>query len=118
MVNTIAALKTLWTDKMTVTMREKSRKADGSMTFTESVVITDEPCKLSFSTLSSTVQNSDAATLSQVVKVFCDKSLQIKAGSKITITRAGEVFEYSQSGKPGIFSAHQEIVLVPFEGWA
>ena len=118
MVNTKAALKTLWKDKLMVTEYQKVTKSNKSTGFEEVVVLDDEPCKLSYSTLQTTNQNETEAELVQVTKVFLDDAIKIKSGSKITVRRRDETLEFSQSGLPGIFTNHQEIVLVPFAGWA
>jgi hypothetical protein len=117
-LNTKAALKTLWKDRLTVAEWGEVTKPNGSTGFDEVQTLTDEPCKLSFSTIKETNQNDENAAVVQVTKLFCDNLLTIKAGSKITVTRDGNTFEFSQSGLPAIFGSHQEIVLVPFAGWA
>jgi hypothetical protein len=58
------------------------------------------------------------AALTQTAKLFCDADADIKPGSKITVSHAGRIFEFVQSGEPGVFTFHQEIMLVPFERWA
>jgi hypothetical protein len=103
---------------LTVTEYREITKPNGSTGFEEVQVFTDELCKLSFSTLQTTNQDDADAKIVQVTKLFCDDGIQIKAGSKISIERKGKTFEFSQSGEPGIFTLHQEIVLVPFRGWA
>lgn len=115
---TRGALKRLWTDRMTVTEYREVPKPNGSTGFEEVVVLEDVPCKLSFSTLQAVNQNDANATLVQVAKVFCDSALQIRAGSKLTVLHRGQVSEFSRSGEPGRFTVHQELVLLPFRGWA
>jgi hypothetical protein len=117
-LNTKNALKTLWKDTFAVVEWGEVTKPNGATGFGEIPVLTNEPCKLSFSTIKETNQNDKNAAVVQVTKLFCDNLLTIKAGSKITVTRGGNVFEFAQSGLPAIFSNHQEIVLVPFAGWA
>ena len=122
MVNTKKALQKLWKDKLTVTEYQEITKPNGATGFKEIIVLEDEPCKLSFSSLKQTDQHEENAAVVQATKVFCDNTLDIPAGSKLTIKRKVQsvykTFEYSQSGQPGIFTNHQEIVLVPFKGWA
>jgi hypothetical protein len=116
--DTKPVLSLLWNDKLTVTEYQKVKDLnDGSTGFEEVQTLTDEPCKLSYSTLN-TVNQTDVAALVQVTKVFLDCDVEIKAGSKLTIQHKGRTLEFSQSGLPGIFSSHQEIVIVPFSGWA
>jgi hypothetical protein len=119
MVTAKAALQILWKDTLTVTeYKEVTNPVNFSTGFEEAVVLENQPCKLSFTTLSSTNQNDTDAKLVQVTKIFLDNAAQIKPGSKITVQRGGQTFEFSQSGLPGLFTTHQEIVLVPFVGWA
>ena len=117
MVNTRKALRKLWKDRLTVSEYKEVVKPNKATGFVEEVVLEDEPCKLSFSSLQAVNQNDQAATTVQVVKLFLDENVEIKPGSKITVTRRDRVYEFSQSGLPGVFTNHQEIVLVPFQGW-
>jgi len=118
LLNTKPILKRLWTDKFTVVEYQERIKPNGATGHQEVIVLENEPCKLSFSTLKETAQEEMTATAPQVIKLFFDNLIEIKAGSKIIVQRDGRTFEYSQSGKPGIFTGHQEIVLVPFTDWA
>jgi len=112
------ALQKLWKDTLTVVEYHEVTKPNGSTGFEEVTVLENQPCKLSFSTLQNVNQNEANAAIVQVVKVFCDNLLTIDAGSKIVIQHNGRTFEFSRSGEPGVFTNHQEIVLVPFKGWA
>jgi hypothetical protein len=117
MVSQKNALMTLWKDTFSVTEYQEAEKANGSTGFEEVIVLENQPCKLSFSTLRSTNQTDDDAYAVQITKLFCDTEIVINAGSKITVQHNGRTFEYGQSGEPGVFFSHQEIMLVPFEGW-
>lgn len=77
----------------------------------------DQPCKLSFETLTSST-GDPVATVSQSVKLFISPDVVIKAGSKIIVTQHGRTTEYSNSGVPAVYPTHQEIMLTLFEGWA
>jgi hypothetical protein len=115
-----AALQTLWKDRATITEYQEVQRENKSTGHQEIAVLENEPCKLSFETLATTNQTESAAELVQKAKLFIDNGLNIKAGSKITVTQheTGRVFEFSQSGDAGVFTNHQEIMLAPFEGWA
>jgi hypothetical protein len=118
MVNNAAALRTLWNDKLSVTEYQKVVKPNKSTGFEEVSVLENEPCKLSFSNIQPTRQNEIGVDSIQIVKLFVSASVNIKPGSKLSVTRGNNIFVYSHSGMPGVFSHHQEIVLTPFEGWA
>ncbi len=84
----------------------------------ESNVINNEPCRLSYKNISQANSTGTGSVLVQVIKLFIAPELKIKPGSKITITQNGETTEYKNSGKPAIYSSHQEVILELFDGWA
>ena len=118
MVNVKKALQSLWKDSLTVTEYQKVPNPDKSSGFKEVAVLEGQPCKLSFSTLQAANQNDSEAALAQAAKLFLDARVKIAPGSKIIVIRGNDTFEFNQSGLPGIFTSHQEIMLVPFKGWA
>lgn len=114
-----AALERLWTDRAAVTVRREVTDPHTHLTdFQESVLAEDLPCKLSFEALHSAGQGT-VATIEQSVKLICPPDADIPAGSKISVTRPdGGTFVYARSGKTGVFSNHQEILLELWRGWA
>ena len=123
MVSTAArrALERLWTDTCTVYQRQKVTDPETHLTdFQDVVILTDQPCKLSFKTLAA-AQGDPAAVVSQEVKLFLSPDVTVPAGCKIVVTRPNDTEReliYTASGLPGLFHNHQEITLVPFERWA
>lgn len=115
------ALERLWKDRCTVYKREKVKDPTTKLTdFEEKPLFQDQPCKLSFETLNSS-SGDPVAVVSQTVKLFLSPDLEIPAGCKIVLTRFNDLerkFTYSKSGEAGVFTNHQEIQLVPFEGYA
>ncbi|WP_216629071.1 ABC transporter ATP-binding protein [Cytobacillus massiliigabonensis] len=85
---------------------------------TEVVILKDQPCRLSIKTVSATGERDNAATISQVTKLFIAPEVEIKPGTKIVVTQNQRTTEYSYSGFPAVYPTHQEIVLKLFEGWA
>ena len=84
----------------------------------EIAVIENQPCKLSFEKLNSVVQTETAAVQAQGVKLFLAPEIAVGSNSKIVVTQNGVTDEYSASGKPAIYSIHQEITLESFRGWS
>lgn len=81
-------------------------------------VHTDKPCRLSFKNITNANSTGTGTVLVQVIKLFIAPELKIKPGSKITVTQNGETTEYKNSGKPALYSSHQEVILELFDGWA
>jgi hypothetical protein len=84
----------------------------------ESVIITNQPCKLSFQRISAVNQSEVAASVGVSVKLFISPDITIHSGSKITVTQNGRSKEYQSSGEPAVYTSHQEIMLELFQGWS
>lgn len=110
------ALESTYEGRATVVEYQKIKDEYGLTSFQEVTVLEDQPCKLSFETLTST-SGDPVATVTQGVKLFLAPDVVIKAGSKIIVTQNGRITEYSNSGVPAVYSTHQEIMLTLFENW-
>ena len=115
------ALERLWKDRCSIFIREEVTDPVTHLTDSEEKpLLQNQPCKLSFETLSSS--NGDpVATGAQSVKLFLPPDVEIPAGCKIVVTRFNDLerqFTYSKSGEAGVFTNHQEIQLEPWKGYA
>ena len=115
--STIKAFQENVQGRATVIEYQNIKDEWGMTNFQEVTVLEDQPCKLSFETLTSST-GDPVATVSQSVKLFISPDVVIKAGSKIIVTQHGRTTEYSNSGVPAVYPTHQEIMLTLFEGWA
>lgn len=119
MVKARKAIESLYDGKCTITEHQKVKKENKSTGFQDVVVLEDVPCRLSFKTINNTNQTDTAASaVVQITKVFLAPEIQVKPGSKLTITQNDVTTEYKSSGEPAFYSTHQEIVLELFKGWA
>lgn len=115
-----AAIKSLWRGKCTVTVRNNDTTDEntGRVVVGEVDTYTDEPCRISFDTVNATQPENNAANIVQSITLFIDRAVVIPEGSKITVTQNGATSIYEKSGKPAVYSTHQEIPLEIFKGWA
>lgn len=115
-----AAIKSLWRGKCTVTVRNNDTTDEntGRVVVGEVDTYTDEPCRISFDTVNATQPENNAANIVQSITLFIDRAIVIPEGSKITVTQNGVTAVYEKSGKPAVYSTHQEIPLEIFKGWA
>lgn len=90
----------------------------GDTVFKEVQVWENIPCHLSYSSMPATGESDSGAAVTQVTKLFLAPEAEIKPGSRIEITQQGVTGSYSRSGKPAVYSSHQEIELVLFGGYA
>lgn len=115
------ALERLWKDRCSVFVKKKVTDPTTKLTdFVEMPLLQDQPCKLSFETLTSS-SGDPVAAITQTVKLFLSPDVEIPAGCKIVVTRFNDLerkFTYSKSGEAGVFTNHQEIQLEPFKGYA
>lgn len=77
----------------------------------EIVVLENQPCRLSYSSVKSANQSESNATVQQVIKLFIAPEIIVKEGSRIFIEHEGRTTEFKHSGKPAIYPSHQEITL-------
>ena len=112
------AIESLYTGKCTVTEYKKVRDSEsGILKPREIVVLKDIPCRLSFKNIYAADLGYGNA-VEQEVKLFISPDINIKDGSKITVTQNGVTADYTNSGKPAVYSSHKEIILDLFRGWA
>lgn len=113
------ALRKLWVGRCDVFVRETTvNPANGRDEPTEVQKLAGEPCRLSFSRISSTTEKDEAALIQQVVKLFVSREAEIPPGSKIVVTQNGVTQTFTRSGEPAVYSGHQEIVLETFKEYA
>lgn len=110
----VTPLKVLWTDRCTVTVKSKADGGHGKTKLEDKEIYKDIPCRISFPSSPPGNLAYGAGSYTQQIKLFLDKSLNIPAGSKITVDRTGEI--YAMCSLPALYSAHQEIQLKLYEG--
>lgn len=119
MVKSRKAVESLYNGTCTIIEKTKVRKENGSTGFAEVVVLENQPCRLSFSTINSTnPTETGASSVSQAVKLFIAPEIKVKPGSKVTVSQNGVTTEYKNSGEPAYYMTHQEIILELFKGWS
>lgn len=118
MVKVKAALQSLYDGQMSIIERQEYTKDNGATAFKDVEVVTDKPCRLSFSSLPNAESGEAAAAASQIIKLFTDTDVEIKAGSRISVTQNGTTTVYTASGVPAVHSCHQEVVLELYKRWA
>ena len=113
-----AAIQSLYDGKCTVTVRQEYEKDNGATGFQEVILFENEPCRLSFNSITSTNEEEAVATMSQVTELFISPEVDIPSGSKITVTQNGETVEYSKSGVRAKYETHQQIILQLWDRWS
>jgi len=113
------AIESLYEGTCTVYTGDKDKDPDTKETvFTETPILTNEPCRLSFVSIPATNMIDHAPRLGQAVKLFLSPGADVPPGSRIVVTQNGVTNDYSMSGQPARYVTHQEINLELFKGWA
>lgn len=118
MVKTKSAIRSLYDGRMSIIEHQEYTKDNGATAFKDVEVVTDKPCRVSFSSSQNSERGEAASATSQTIKLFTDTDIEIKAGSKIIVTQYDLTQEYMSSGTPAVHSNHQEVVLELFKRWA
>lgn len=112
------AIESMYDGECTITEHQKVKKENKSTGFKDVIVHKNIPCRMSFKTINNTNPTDTASVVVQVTKVFLAPEIQVKPGSKLTITQDGVTKDFKSSGEPAMYSTHQEVVLELFKGWA
>ncbi len=113
-----AAIESLYDCTATAVARRPYR--DGNVTrFREEVLFSDVPCRLSFSGasaqslsgLESARESASWDEARQSAKLFLAPEWELPAGSIVTVTGRGRMWEFSRSGQPAVYESHQEAAL-------
>lgn len=75
------------------------------------VVLSNQPCRLSYSSSGTANQTDTVSNIEQTIKLFIAPEIKIAPGSKLRITQNGVTTDYVSSGVPAIYETHQEICL-------
>ena len=118
MVKARKAVELLYDGRCTITEYEKVKKENKSTGFGEVVVLEDQPCRMSYRSINPTSQTDTASVVTQGITVYLSPDILVKPGSKLTITQNNVTSEYMCSGKPAMYSTHQEVPLELFKGWS
>lgn len=111
------ALEKGYTGTFTVTEHQKITKPNHTTGFADVVVLENQPCRLSFSS-SPSVKDGDVPEIGQTVKLFFAPEIDVKEGSKVTVTQNGVTTEYKRSGTVAVYPTHKEIIMELFDKWS
>ena len=119
-IGVVNPLAILWKGKCTIYEFVDTTDPDNHQTIqTLNAVLTDEPCRLSFSQVMSQSTTTQivqgAAEQVQIIKLFLRPDITINAGSVIEVTQNGVTTKYKRSNVPAIYTQHQEVTLELYE---
>lgn len=75
------------------------------------VVLSNQPCRLSYSSSGTANQTDTVSNIEQTIKLFIAPGIKIAPGSKLRITQNGITNDYISSGVPAVYETHQEVSL-------
>ncbi len=77
----------------------------------DTVVLSNQPCRLSYSSSGTANQTDTVSNIEQAIKLFIAPEIKIVPGSKLRITQNEVTIDYISSGVPAIYETHQEVCL-------
>lgn len=96
------------------TILEKKKVKDETTKATalrDIAVLSDQPCRLSYSSSGVASQTDTVSNIEQNIKLFIAPEIKIVPGSKLRITQNEVTIDYISSGVPAIYETHQEVCL-------
>ena len=83
------AMERFYDGTCTITERQPYKRQNGSTGFRTVDVVTDQPCRLSYSSNFSADKGERASGKEQVIRVFMAPEVEVSTGSRITIIQNG-----------------------------
>ena len=112
------AVSKLWTGRCDVINYTDTKDENGSRKHEKVVVAEGVPGRVPYESDPPGTQSSTTDNISQEIKLFISKDIEIKPGSEITVTQNEVTRNYVSSGIPAVYTAHQEVPLVDGEEYA
>lgn len=125
------AIESLYSGRCTISIKSKQFNQTTKQTeFGDTVLIENQPCRLSYLNLYPSEGNVQRGSISnnvsskerdrfyvksQTIKLFISPLINVPAGSKITVTQNNQTQIYKASGQPAVYTNHQEIELELFD---
>lgn len=79
--------------------------------YKEVSLLTDEPCRLSYSGTTPAAGSGTVTMVAQTIKLFLAPEPLVPPGSRIEVTQQGKTESYTYSSKAAVYSSHQELSL-------
>ena len=78
-------------------------------------VAQDIPCRVSYKTVAPAGRSDTVDSIAQAITLFTAPDIDIKPGSRVTVTQRGRMMRFSCSGVPAVYESHQEVPLTRWE---
>ena len=104
------AIERMYEGVCTITVKE-SYKENGVTRTRDAIYCEKQKCRLSYQSSSASDETDTVSTSYQIIKLFIAPEIEIPEGAKIEVTQHGRTETYKRSGKPMIYSNHQEVIL-------
>lgn len=106
------ALQMLWIGKCTIREHKQvTDKVTHQTTNKLEIIVEDEPCRLSYSNQPTTTISGGIGQVAQTITLFIRPDIEIKPGSKITVTQHGRTNNYKRASESAVYTNHQEVVV-------
>ena len=109
------AVERFYDGRATVEEARKEKNAKNITVLLWAVVAQDVPCRVSYKTLAPAGRSDTVDSVAQAITLFTAPEIDIKPGSRVTVTQRGRTMRFSCSGIPAAYDSHQEIPLARWE---
>jgi len=109
------AVERLYDGRATVEEARKEKNAKNITSLVWMEVMQGIPCRVSYKTVAPAGRSDTADSIEQTITLFTAPDIEIKPGSRVTVTQRGRTMRFACSGIPAVYDSHQEIPLVRAE---
>ena len=111
------AIDKMYDSICTITTFVEYEKPNGVTAFKENVLVENEPCHVSQTSITKAVSNDGVQEIEKIINLYLRPELKIPAGCRILVKYNGITLEYKSSGIPSYYDAFQKIQLDFVSRW-
>ena len=109
------AVEHLYDSRMTVEEARKEKNAKNITELVWSAAAQDVLCRVSYKNITPAGRSDTVDSTAQTITLFTAPDIDIKPGSRVTVTQRGRTMRFSCAGIPAVYESHQEIPLTRWE---
>lgn len=105
------SIEKLYTMTCTISAKTKTTLETGETVFADTVLYSNIPCRISFSSNPNSIKDRVKTTPSGSVKLFLSPEYTVPDGARVVVNFQNREFKYRYAGISAVYRFHQEINL-------
>lgn len=105
------AIERLYDGVATIVMQSQTIDTSTGRVKSQDTTVTGVACRISYKRVNPADAGGGITAAAQIVTMFTNPDIVIKAGSDITVDQRGRMLQFRAAGVPAVYASHQEVPL-------